>query len=339
MTAKSDALQTIIDVHAHVCPDHFIETPELKNNKKMPCMCFSKPGEADLMIEGKSFRKLDARSWDVARRLDDMDSDGITMQALSPMPELLSYWFNTADGEQICDFMNGIIAGMIAAAPSRFKGLGMVPLQDIPAAIASLRRARDKFGLSGVQIGTHINGVMLGDPRLDPFWEAASGLGMAIFVHPLHPLTARSLDVGSVFHPLVGFPVDTAIAGGSLLINGVLDRFPALRLGLSHGGGALAPVIHRLDQAWNSMAAFRATLTRKPSEAARALFYDTNVYDQQFLAYLATHIAPGKIFLGTDYPYEIMQTAPRDYLTGVPISGAALASLAHGAAREFLGIS
>lgn len=326
----------LIDMHTHVCPAWFDVPEKLRANPRLPCMCATSPGTAEMMIEGKLFRKLDVRSWDITRRLEDMERDGVAVQVLSPMPELLSYWFTPEDGATLSAYMNGVIAEMIAQAPARFRGLGMVALQDVPTAVAGLRRVKEQFGLAGVQIGTNISGAQLGEAQFDPFWEAAQALDLAVFIHPLHPLTARALQTSPLFHPLVGFPVDTALAGGSLLLGGVLDRYPRLRVGLSHGGGGLVPVLPRLDHAWASMASFRATAARKPSESAAGLFYDSNVYDQPYLAYLATQFAPGRVFLGTDYPYEIMQTAPADYLAGLDLPDAARASLAHGAARHFL---
>jgi aminocarboxymuconate-semialdehyde decarboxylase len=328
----------LIDMHTHVCPAAFDVPEELRRNKRMPCMCATALGAADMLIEEKLFRKLDLRSWDVSRRLEDMARDGVSRQVLSPMPELLSYWFNPQDGAMMCDCMNGVIAAMIAAAPTQFRGLGMVPLQDVSASAEYLHRIKSEFGLAGVQIGTNILGVQLGDARFNPFWEAAEALDLAIFIHPLHPMTARALpDATPLFHPLVGFPLDIALSGASLLLAGVTERFPRLRLALSHGGGGLAPIIHRMDQAWASMASARTLLRAKPSEMAARFFYDTNVYDQSYLSYLAAHVAPGQMFLGTDYPYEIMQTAPASYLAGLELSKSEVASLAFGAALRFLG--
>ena len=328
----------LIDVHTHVCPAAFNVPDELRRNKRMPCMCATAPGAADMLIEDKLFRKLDLRSWDISRRLEDMARDGVSRQVLSPMPELLSYWFEPRDGAMMCDCMNGVIAAMIASAPAQFGGLGMVPLQDIPASVAYLRRIKTEFGLAGVQIGTNILGAQLGDARFDPFWEAAEALGLAVFIHPLHPMTARALpDVTPLFHPLIGFPIDSALAGASLLLAGVPVRFPRLRLALSHGGGGLAPIVHRMDQGWASMKPARDALAAKPSEMAARFFYDTNVYDRPYLTYLAQEVAPGQIFLGTDYPYEIMQAKPAPYLTGLDLPESEVQSITFGAALRFLG--
>jgi aminocarboxymuconate-semialdehyde decarboxylase len=326
----------VIDVHAHVCPAHFDVSPGLKAAPHMPCLCHKPGGLAELTIEGKNFRTLDVRSWDIQRRLDDMHDAGVTAQVLSPMPELLSYWFSPRDGEEMSDTMNGFIADMVARQPNHFAGLGMVPLQDVDLAIASLRRVKEVYHLAGVEIGTNITGILPGDPRFEPFWEAAASLNLAIFIHPLHPVSQKLENPPTLFHPLAGFLADTGFAGGSLLLSGVLSRHPTLRIGLSHGGGGLVPLIPRLTQAYNSMEHFRIKMLEPPAQAASRLFYDSNVYDTAYLTYLARDVAPGRVFLGTDYPYEIMQTSPTAYLASAALPEAIRQSLARGAAEIFL---
>jgi aminocarboxymuconate-semialdehyde decarboxylase len=225
---------------------------------------------------------------------------------------------------------------MIAAAPARFKGLGAVPLQDPPAAAAILPRLRDDFGLSGVEIGSNINGVMLGDDRFDVFWQAAEDQGMAVFVHALHPVAVKSIEASPLFAAFVGFPIDVAMAAASLMTSGTFTRYPRLRIGFSHGGGALGSILGRLDKGWSSGGRYGIENMCKPSDQARRLFYDSNVYDPAYLRYLATRIAPGQVFIGTDYPYQIMQEAPVDFVAKVGLGDADLQRLLVGAAKTFL---
>ena len=122
----------MIDVHSHICP---AELPSIGRvvSSRWPCMC-DRSGTPTLMIGDAPFRELDARSWSVEARLEDMNRDGVTMQVLSPMPELLSYWFATAETQVLCDSVNAAIATMVSEKPDRFAGLGMLPLQDPEAA-------------------------------------------------------------------------------------------------------------------------------------------------------------------------------------------------------------
>jgi aminocarboxymuconate-semialdehyde decarboxylase len=322
----------LIDVHCHVVPDGFPPSHE-RCSARWPCLRHETGGKAMLSVGDKPFRALDNRSWDVTRRIADMDRDGVAMQILSPMPELLSYWLDREDALTMGDHVNGAIAAMVAARPDRFAGLGMVPLQDPERAARELERLRDHFGLKGVEIGSNIGGVYLGDQKFRPFFAAAEALGMAVFVHALHPLASEALGNEPNLIAFAGFPTDTGLNAATMINAGLLDDFPNLRIGFSHGGGTLGPIIHRMEHGIAASGGSAAKLS--PAEHAARFFYDSLVYDPAYLRHLAEHVAPGQIFLGTDYPYLIKQKDPAAFLQS---SGAWSASLAHGAAERFLGM-
>jgi aminocarboxymuconate-semialdehyde decarboxylase len=324
----------LIDVHAHVVPRAFPQAPG--NNPRWPCMEHTSPTHARVMIAGKSFRELDDRSWSVARRIADMDSAGVTRQALSPMPELLSYWFAPADGLEMARWMNHSIAEMVAAAPSRFSGLGIVPLQDPALAAKELSRlAAD--GFCGAELGSNVNGTVLGDTQFHEVYAEAERLGLAIFVHALHPIGGDRLQSFPDLVPFTAFPLDTALSAISLIRAGVPQRYPGLRIGFSHGGGAIVPLVHRLAQGWRVTDGFNGALPEPPHVYASRFFYDSLVYDCSYLEHLASVFAPGQIVGGTDYPYAIMETDLRAFLSRV--AGADASSLFHGSARRFLALT
>jgi aminocarboxymuconate-semialdehyde decarboxylase len=329
-------MQAFVDLHCHVSPQAFPAAPEEAVRGRWPCMRCLAVGKEALMVGETMFRELDSRSWDVARRIEDMDRDKVSMQVLSPMPELLSYWFEPGVAQHLCDASNHQIAEMMARAPRRFRGLGAVPLQDPMVAATQLPRLQREFGLSGVEIGSNINGIMLGDARFNPFWEAAEALGMAVFVHALHPVAAKPIQPAPFYIPFALFPVDVAMAVSSVLMAGVMDRFPGLRLGFSHGGGAMTGILGRLDTGWSATNGFGGKGVSRPSEAAQNMFYDSNVYDPVHLRYLAEQVVPGRVFAGTDYPYDIMQRSPADFVESAGLSDPALASVRAGAAGAFL---
>lgn len=326
-----------IDAHAHVSPLQFPPAPHEGVAPRWPCMQCQSSVEGTLMLGETPFRALDARSWDVARRIEDMDRDGIDIQVLSPMPELLSYWLDLADAQILCDATNHLIASMVAAAPTRFRGLGSVPLQNPQVAATMVRRLKSEFGLKGVEIGSNINGALLGAPQFDPFWEAAEAEGMAVFVHALHPIAAKAMvppDPG--FTGFALFPVDTGMTAASILMSGVLTRYPRLRIGFSHGGGTLGAMLGRLELGWSNTGGFQGKSALAPIEQARSLFYDTNVYDPAYLTHLVTHVAPGQVFVGTDYPYQIMQRDPARWIASLGLAPDDERSVRSQAAERFL---
>ena len=326
-----------IDVHSHVSPLTFAAAPRAEAKPRWPCMQCHSSTEATLMIGDTPFRKLDARSWDIARRIEDMDRDQVNMQVLSPMPELLSYWLEPADAQILCDATNHLISSMVSAAPRRFRGLGSVPLQNPTAAARALSRLKAEFGLMGVEIGSNINGKMLGSAEFDPFWEAAEAEEMAIFVHALHPVAAKTLvQPDPNFTGFALFPVDTGMAAASIIMGGVLDRYPRLRIGFSHGGGTLGAMLGRLQLGWSTTKGFEGRSSLSPTEQARRFFYDTNVYDAEYLSYLATRMAPGQVFAGTDYPYLIMQKDPARWVRSLALPVEVERSICAEAAGRFM---
>lgn len=323
---------TIIDVHTHVVPASFPANPSPGDNTRWPCMCMRGAEQAVIEFAGKAFRELDARSWQVARRLDDMDRDGIDAQALSPMPELLSYWFSPADGLELARYVNHQIAEMVARAPHRLHGLGTVPMQDVDLACAELARLQAD-GFKGVQLGSNINGVMPGDTRFLPFYAECERLGMAVFIHALHPIGAERLQDFPDLVPFAAFPLDTGLAAMHLIRAGVLERYPRLRIGFSHGGGAVIPLTHRLKQGWLGSDGFNGLLPHPPHHYAARCYYDSLVYDVDYLRYLMNDFAPGQVFAGSDYPYAIAQTELRGFL-----DAAAAADSSASAAVSFLAL-
>lgn len=296
---------TVIDIHTHVVPARL--AADSKRDARWPSVEHSSGDQAAVMIAGRVFRKIDTRSWDVERRLADMAEDGTDMQVLSPMPELLSHWLPPDDAEYLADVMNDQIAGMIAQAPRNFAGIGMVCAQDVQRAVRQLQNARS-LGLAAVEIGTHINGVALGSETLFPLYEAAEALDLGVFVHPLHPAGMERVGSSPEFAATAVFPLETALASVSLLAAGVVERFPRLRILLSHGGGALPWILPRMDNGWSLGA--KGRMTNLPSKLARHFWYDTILYDPASLSFLGDAVGESRIIVGSDYPFAIRQKQP-----------------------------
>jgi hypothetical protein len=153
----------VVDVHTRVVPNSLAGLPP--RHRPWPTLQMREAGQAALMIDGKPFREIDARSCDVERRMHDMAADGIDVQVLWPMPELLSHWLPMDLADHLARIVNDHIIEMIGRAPDKFQSIGMVPMQNVELATKRLDGVQ-KQRLRGVEIGTHIDGVPLGDPRL-----------------------------------------------------------------------------------------------------------------------------------------------------------------------------
>jgi len=233
-------------------------------------------------------------------RLADMDEAGVDIQVVFCHVAQYCYWASPEDGARMARLGNDRLAEFVAQKPERFVGMGMVPLQDPAAAVAELERMVGALGLRAVAVNTHVDGVELGDARHDPFWARAKALGVPVFVHPsgfAHPRFTRHLMWNGV-----GQPIEEAIAMSSLIYEGVLDRFPELKVGIAHGGGFLPYYAGRVDRNFRNRPHETPRISREPSEYMRRLFYDTVVYNVDMLEFLAHKVGPERIVLGGDYP-------------------------------------
>ncbi|MBR0899048.1 amidohydrolase family protein [Bradyrhizobium tropiciagri] len=299
-----------VDVHTHVVP-LTLRAGDGRSDA-WPSVERRSDDDAAVMIRGRAFRVIDSRSWDVERRLNDMKEDGIDVQVLSPMPELLSHWLPSSEADDLCAITNDYIAAMIAENPGQFRGIGMVPMQDPQLAAKRLEDVR-KLGLRGIEIGTHIAGIPLGDPRLDPVYAQAEALGLVIFVHPLHPIGMERIGQPQELAAVSIFPLETAMATVALLGAQVVHRFPKLRLLLSHGGGAAPWIAPRIDFAYESTPLLKRHLPEAVGTTLKRFWYDTILYDSRSLQYLQDRTGADRLVVGSDYPFAIRQKQPADF--------------------------
>jgi aminocarboxymuconate-semialdehyde decarboxylase len=228
------------------------------------------------------------------------------------MPELLSHWFPAADADALCRHINQGIAELCNANPGKFIGIGMAPMQDAPLAVKRLDEIKS-LGLRGIEIGSHINGIPVGDARLHDIYAAAEEAGLMVMVHPLHPLGLERMGGRPELAAVAAFPLETAFAAVSLMTSGVTERFPKLRILLSHGGGALPWILPRLRHARTIGPPLDSLFPRDPGEMVKSFYYDTILYDDVALDYLVTKVGKDRVVAGSDYPFTIKQDRPAEF--------------------------
>ena len=325
-----------IDVHTHVVPENFPAYAGRGRDVPWPSMTEAHACHRHVMISGKVYRTVSDGCWSVPRRIADMDGMRVTRQALSPMPELLSYWLPLEDARVLIRYLNDQIAAMVHAAPQRFVGLGAVPLQDVDSAVRELEYVRT-LGFAGVEIASHVNGTSIGDARFEPFFAAAEATGAAIFVHALRP-AGQDRIVGPFAEQAVCFPGDIALACASMITGGVAARHPRLRIAFSHGGGAMAILLPRLVHAWNMTPKAKEALPESPAATARRFYYDQLVFDPAALRFLIERFGVSQIVLGSDYPFVMGDPDPVGATARAQLEPAALAAITAENARRFLGL-
>jgi aminocarboxymuconate-semialdehyde decarboxylase len=328
------------DIHTHVVPEQFPPRLASSIEARWPSMQPGRDcGHRTVMIAGKAFRTVSDDCWDTGRRIEAMDRSGITVQVLSPMPELLSYWFSTADAVLLGASVNETIGTMVTTAPARFVGLGMVPMQDPDLAARELDSLMRDARFRGIEIGTNVDGLSIADPRFDPVYATAERTGAAVFVHALHPAGETHMIGPAALKAVAGFPCETALAIAALITSGTLTRFPRLKMAFSHGGGAFGLVLPRMVQGWNVLPPLRSAISESPAEIARRLHYDTLVYDAATLRFLVELFGERQLMVGTDYPFDIFERDPLGRLNDTGLPDATLELLRERNARRFLGLA
>ena len=326
-----------IDVHCHIVPADFPTQPSCCSSDKWPCMVHRPNNQAMIMSGKKEFRLVDSRCWDAERRMADMDKEDVGMQVVSPMPELLSYWVDAPSALTLTRHINGVMSEMVEKNPRRFAGLGMVPLQDPEMAAQEVSELRSKYKLAGVEIGSNINGKSPGDPSFDVFFAEAERHDLAVFVHALHPIGTNRLAGPPQSEPYICHPSDVGFAAASCITGRVLEKFPKLRIGFSHGGGTLASFLPRLQSGWTKLPPLAKGFV-SPTETARRFYYDNLAFDPRLLRYLMDLFGDTQIFVGSDYPFTAGQTESAKTFEPLGLSPQQLNSVLYQNAERFLNL-
>jgi aminocarboxymuconate-semialdehyde decarboxylase len=254
-------------------------------------------------------------------RLKDMDRMGIDVQAVSPAPNQTYYWTEPRTGAELARLVNERLAEIVAKWPERFVALGTVPLQDPELAVSELVHMVKNLGMRGVEINGSVNGMDLTDGRLglDKFFAKVQELDVIIFMHPTgYTQGERLLD--HYFNNVIGNPLETSVAASHLIFDGVMERYPRLKVVLPHGGGFLAHYWERMNHAWKARPDCRSVIKRKPTTYLEKFYFDTIVFDPRMLENLVNRYGADHVVLGTDYPFDMGVDDPVGFVQQAKLS-------------------
>ncbi len=326
-----------IDVHTHILPKDIPGWKDRFGYGGFITLDHYKPCCARMVRDdGKQFRDIEANCWDPATRIEEMDAAGISVQVLSTVPVMFSYWAKPTDGLEISRFLNDHIAEIAAEFPLRFVGLGTVPMQDVSLAIEELERCK-QIGLKGVQIGTNVNQLNLSESQFFDFFAACVEYDMAVFVHPWEMM--GEADMQKYWLPwLVGMPAEVSRAISSLIFSGVLEKLPDLRICFAHGGGSFPATIGRIDHGFNVRPDLFSDNSHSPRKYLSRMYFDSLVHEPAKLDYLVKLVGADQIALGTDYPFPLGELEPGKLIDSMPYDDSIKQMLFNGAALNWLNL-
>jgi len=304
----------VVDTHTHFIPIELVEL--LRRGEGPPDLSLAeREGQDPLIAHSGGLRyPVFPVFHDAETKLEQMDRDGIDVSVISLSPTLLLYGSEPWETARVHRVINDAAAGLARAGGGRLRAMATVPLNDPAAAAAELRRACTELGLPGVEIGTTVEEKMLDDPSLDLFYAVAEELEVPIFVHPYLNMTSPPDAALAGFHlsNVIGNPTETFVAAARMIVGGVFDRYPGLRVQLVHAGGGLPYQLGRLEHAYQARSETKVTAKQRPLSYLRNFLFDTVTYDRRALRFLIELVGPDRVLFGTDVPFDMADLSGLD---------------------------
>ncbi len=299
-----------IDIHTHILPEKIPNWFNKFGYGDFIWLEHHKPCCAKMMKGDKFFREIEENCWSPIKRMEEMDATDVGIQVLSTVPVLFNYWAKKEHGLETSRFFNDHIAQCVTLYPERFIGLGTVPLQDVDLAIKEMERCVKELKLPGIEIGSNVNQLNLGDKTFEPFWQAAEELNCSIFVHPWEMFGEEHIN--KYWLPwLVGMPAETARAMASIIFAGIMDKYPKLKFAFAHGGGSFPFTIGRIEHGHKVRPDLCAIdNANNPRNYLGKFWIDSLVHDPLALEFIIKVMGADKICCGSDYPFPLGELSP-----------------------------
>lgn len=295
---------TVVDMHSHFFPETWPDLAERFGTPDWPWMKHLGDGKAMVMVGDTEFRPIYSACWSVAKRLEEMDRDGIDRQILCATPVLFGYMRKPEEAADCARIFNDAALDLVAEAPDRLTALAQVPLQDTDLACREAERAMAD-GHRGIQIGNHVGVRNLDDEGLVAFLQHCGAIGAPVLVHPWDMLGADRMPKW-MLQWLVAMPAETQLSILSLILSGAFERLPrSLKICFAHGGGSFPYLLGRVDNAWRHRDIVREDCPNLPSSYIDRIHVDSAVFDEGALRLLVDVMGEDRVMFGTDYPFPL----------------------------------
>jgi predicted TIM-barrel fold metal-dependent hydrolase len=245
--------------------------------------------------------------WTVSRSLEQMDRFGIATALMSMTQQGNILYDGTENGRTAVRTCNEFGARLMHDYPRRFGLFASIPFPDVEGSLKEIEYAYDTLKCDGIGIYTNDNqGRWAGDPHLDPIWQELNRRKAVVYMHPWVPACCNQLNYGA--SPLMAeVEFDTTRAVTSLLVNGVMFRYPSVTLITVHAGGTLPVLTGRMQNRWPADAA--KYVPNGLAAELKKLYYDVaHATFQMPMAALLKLVPPTQLLFGTDYFPEGVST-------------------------------
>lgn len=287
-----------IDCQSHVFPKEYAEI--LARNPHPPQAIPQDEGYVITYGDVQRFQ-LKLESYDVDRKLRDMDSAGIDISILSvnmPGPEMLAPQLRL-EGAKIC---NDYMAEVVKEHPDRFAGLACLPWQDIPLAIREMERAKNDLNLKGIILYSHIGGTPVDSSVYEPIYQRAEELEMPVVLHPVVPTWAEAIKDYSMI-PMIGLMIDHSFAMLRLILSGILERYPNLKIVQPHTGGVLPYLWGRVQNQTEVMKRGIENITQSPNMYYQRVYFDMVSPSALAMKFIYDFAGADRLLFGSDHPW------------------------------------
>lgn len=327
----------VIDIHNHFFPRNWPDLAARYGTPDWPWIRHTEPGEAEIMLGDRFFRKIYSACWDAEKRLEEMDRDGVDMQVVSATPVLFAYERAAEHALDCARLFNDAALELCEQGKGRLKSFCQVPLQDVDAACGELTRCK-QAGHLGVQIGNHVGEKNLDDAGIITFLHHCADEGMAVMVHPWDML-GQSRMPKYMMPWTVGMPAETQLGIVAMILGGAFDKLPkTLRICFAHGGGSFVFLLGRLQNAWEHHPLAHGICQLPPRDYVSRFYVDSAVFDQRALEFLVQTMKAEHVMLGSDYPFPLGEHHVGELIRTSRLTASAKARLLGENAAEFFGL-
>lgn len=297
------------DFHTHFIPENVLSW--LKDNKDLVNAKWVDKGEGKapfLVVNEKWGFELKDTFIDSNLYLSKQAEANIVHSVVSPIPQLFMYEFPEEITSEISGVYNQSLADWVNSSPKNLSALATVPLNNPDKAAQMLNKAMS-IGLKGAIIGPGLANHMLSDEYFTPFLEEANRLKAIIFIHPLlsedRRLNRRMLP------NLIGVPWETTVCAADLVLSGLIDKYPHVKILFAHGGGFLPYQLGRLDKGYEQWPLVSSNLTAPPSEYLKRFWYDNVLWNEDSVDYLIKCVGEDRVVPGSDFPFDLSVWPPK----------------------------